>query len=416
MKGKFLISGARVVSPADSLDGMFDILVADGKISAIAPAGTIPAEGCRVIDAMGMVAAPALVDIHVHLRDPGFTHKEDIISGCAAAKAGGFSAVVSMPNTLPPTDTPELVEYVRTKAQGCTVYPSACITVGMAGKELCNFAELKAAGAVAVTDDGKPVSDRELMKKAVIEAVKHGLTIISHCEDLAIINGGKINKGRVSELLGVPGMDRLSEDSITQREIDIAEETGCPVHIAHVSTVGAVEAIRKAKARGVAVTAETAPHYLTFTEVELMTKNANFRMNPPLREEADVEAVTEALCDGTLDIIATDHAPHSPEEKADFLSAPNGIIGLESSFAASYTALVATGKMTLSQLIYRMSTAPAKIIGIDAGTLRTGAKADIVLIDTAADRIFSTDELRSRSVNCPFIGKRLLGKITRLDF
>ncbi len=284
----------------------------------------------------------------------------------------------------------------------------------MAGEQLCDYTALKAAGAVAVTDDGKPVANRELMKKAMIEAAKAGLAVISHCEDLDIIAGGKINKGRISELLGVPGMDRLSEDSITQREIDLAEETGCPVHIAHVSTRGAVEAIRKAKAKGIPVTAETGPHYMMLTEEELLRKDANFRMNPPLREQADVDAVIEAVCDGTIDAIATDHAPHAPEEKADFLSAPNGIIGMESSFAACYTALITTGKMTLSTLIQRMSAAPAKIIGIDAGKIVEGAAADLVLIDTTVERIFSRDELRSRSVNCPFIGRKLTGKVERL--
>ncbi|MBE6883015.1 MAG: dihydroorotase [Ruminococcaceae bacterium] len=414
MNDKLLLSGARVVSPADGLDGMYDILITDGIITQIAPQSSISGDDCRIKNLEGKVIAPGLVDIHVHLRDPGFTHKEDVVTGCAAAKAGGFSTIVSMPNTNPPIDTPELVRYVIEKAEGCRVYPSACITVGMAGEQLCDYTALKAAGAVAVTDDGKPVANRELMKKAMIEAAKAGLAVISHCEDLDIIAGGKINKGRISELLGVPGMDRLSEDSITQREIDLAEETGCPVHIAHVSTRGAVEAIRKAKAKGIPVTAETGPHYMMLTEEELLRKDANFRMNPPLREQADVDAVIEAVCDGTIDAIATDHAPHAPEEKADFLSAPNGIIGMESSFAACYTALITTGKMTLSTLIQRMSAAPAKIVGIDAGKIVEGAAADLVLIDTTVERIFSRDELRSRSVNCPFIGRKLTGKVERL--
>ena len=410
MSEKTIICGARVLSPADGVDGRFDILVADGRIAALLAQGDARELDARRIDAEGLTAAPGLVDMHVHLRDPGQTHKEDILSGCEAARAGGFTAVVSMPNTLPPIDSPELVRYVIQKARGCRVYPSACITVGMKGERLTDFAALKAAGAVAVTDDGRPVEDRELMKQAVIKAAETGLAVISHCEDLKIIAGGKINKGRVSELLGVPGMDRLSEDSITEREIGIARETGCPVHIAHVSTRGAVEALRRAKAEGVPVTAETGPHYLTFTEDELLQRDANFRMNPPLREQADVDAVIEAVCDGTIDAIATDHAPHSREEKSDFLAAPNGVIGLESSFAASYTALVASGRIGLDRLIRLMSTAPARIVGIDAGTLRIGAPARITLLDTAAERVFSLDELKSRSANCPFIGRRLAGR------
>ncbi len=414
MSEKALIHGARAVSPADGLDEALDVLVEDGRIAAIAPPGALDALDARRIEADGLVLAPGLVDMHVHLRDPGYTYKEDIKSGCAAAAAGGFTSIVSMPNTAPPVDSPELVRYVAGNGAGCRVYPAACITAGMKGERLTDFAALKKAGAVAVTDDGRPVESRGLMRQALIEAAREGLAVISHCEDLSVVAGGKINLGRVSARLGVPGMDRRSEDDITRRELELARETGCPVHIAHVSTRGAVEAIREAKARGVRVTAETAPHYLTFTEDELLVRDANFRMNPPLREREDVDAVIAAVCDGTIDAIATDHAPHSREEKNDFLLAPNGVIGMESSFAASYTALVASGRTSLSGLLALMSANPAKIIGIDAGTLRIGAPAAFALIDTEVERVFSVDELKGKSVNCPFIGRSLRGRALAL--
>ena len=414
MGERILIKGARVLSPADGLDCALDVLADGGRIAAMALPGTLEQCDAGRIDASGYILAPGLVDMHVHLRDPGYTHKEDIRSGCAAARAGGFTSIVSMPNTAPPVDSPELVRYVIDNAEGCSVRPSACITVGMKGERLTDFAALKAAGAVAVTDDGRPVESRELMRQALIGAAAAGLAVISHCEDLAMVAGGKMNLGRVSVQLGVPGMDRRSEDSITRREIELAEETGCPVHIAHVSTRGAVEAIREAKARGVRVTAETAPHYLTFTEDALLSRDANFRMNPPLREQEDVDAVTAAVCDGTIDAIATDHAPHSPEEKSDFLAAPNGVIGMESSFAASYTALVASGRMTLGRLIELMSVNPAKILGIDAGGLRIGAPAAFALLDTLTERVFSAEELKGKSVNCPFIGRKLTGRARAL--
>ncbi len=414
MAERALIHGARVLSPADGLDARLDILVENGRIAELFEPNGRELDAARV-DAEGSVVAPGLVDMHVHLRDPGYTYKEDILSGCAAAAAGGFTSIVSMPNTLPPVDTPELVRYVIERAEGCRIYPAACITVGMKGKALTDFAALKAAGAVAVTDDGRPVESRELMRHALVEAARAGLTVISHCEDLAIIAGGRINLGRVSERLGVPGMDRRSEDGVTRRELELARETGCPVHIAHVSTRGAAEAIREAKAQGVRVTAETAPHYLTLTEDELLARDANFRMNPPLREREDVEALLDAVCDGTIDAIATDHAPHSAAEKADFMSAPNGVIGMESSFAASYTALVASGRMSLGGLIRLMSVNPARITGIAAGTLRPGASADFAVIYPDVSRIFSADELRSKSSNCPFIGRRLAGKARALS-
>ena len=414
MGERILIKGARVLSPADGLDCALDVLADGGRIAAMALPGTLEQCDAGHIDAPGYILAPGLVDMHVHLRDPGYTNKEDIRSGCAAARAGGFTYIVSMPNTAPPVDSPELVRYVIDNAEGCSVRPSACITVGMKGERLTDFAALKEAGAVAVTDDGRPVESRELMRRALVEAAAAGLAVISHCEDLAMVAGGKMNLGRVSTQLGVPGMDRRSEDSITRREIELAGETGCPVHIAHVSTRGAVEAIREAKARGVRVTAETAPHYLTFTEDALLSRDANFRMNPPLREQEDVDAVTAAVCDGTIDAIATDHAPHSPEEKSDFLAAPNGVIGMESSFAASYTALVASGRMTLGRLIELMSVNPAKILGIDAGRLRIGAPAAFALLDTLTERVFSAEELKGKSVNCPFIGRKLTGRARAL--
>ena len=333
-----LVRGAWVVDPSQKLDGRRDLYLLGGKVAALGEklSDSVPA-GTPVLDADGLTAAPGLVDMHVHFRDPGQTHKEDILTGSRAAAAGGVTSVACMPNTSPAVDSPELVDYIRQKAADapCHVYPVACISVGQRGEQLTDFAALKEAGAVAVSDDGRPVKNAALMQRAIALGHSLGLPVISHCEDLDIIAGGIVHKGSVSQKLGVPGMDRSSEDSITSREIALADSEHAAVHIAHVSTKGSAEIIRDAKRRGIRVTAETAPHYLLLTDEALLSKDANFRMNPPLREEQDRLAMLEAAASGTIDCIVTDHAPHSPEEKADFLKAPNGIVGLETSLAAS---------------------------------------------------------------------------------
>lgn len=406
-----LIRQARILDPSKAMDMVGDILVEDGKIAAVAP--KLDKKADEVIEAAGLVAAPGLIDMHVHLRDPGFTYKEDILSGCRAAAAGGFTAVAAMPNTKPSVDSPEVIRYILDKAEGADarVYPIADITRGQSGGELCDFAALKEAGAVGISDDGHPVKNAKLMLEGIRAGKGYGLLPISHCEDMDIIGKGIIHKGWVSDKLGVPGMDRASEDSITAREIALADSIGCPIHIAHVSTKGSVALIRDAKARGVQVTCETAPHYTLLTHEALLNRDANWRMNPPLREEEDRLAVIEGLRDGTIDAIITDHAPHAAEEKANFETAPNGIIGLETCFAASYTSLVKTGVLSLMQLIRLMSTNPAELLGVPGGTLAIGEWADITLIDPQEEWTFTEADIRSKSRNTPFLGTTFTGKV-----
>ena len=414
-----LIANARILDPScePPVDFIGDILIEGDRIIKVGSnlAQTKIAQGAQHIDASGLCAAPGFLDIHVHLRDPGFTHKEDIITGCKAAAAGGVTGVCCMPNTKPVTDSEEVLSYILDKAKDADarVYPIASITKGMLGQELNDIAALHACGAVAVSDDGRPVENGSMMLKALKEAYKAGVPVISHCEDLTIIDGGIINEGRISKELGVKGMDRASEDSITAREIVLAESSDTAIHIAHVSTKGSVQLIREAKARGVKVTCETAPHYMMMTDELLLSYNANFRMNPPLREQEDCEAIVEGVLDGTIDAIVTDHAPHAAEEKANFLKAPNGIVGLETSFAAACTVLVHQCGMSLLDLVKLMSTNPANLLRLPGGTLREGSLADIVLFDPDRSWTVDAEKLHSKSKNTPFDGLELTGRVVR---
>lgn len=416
---KMLIANARILDPScePPVDFIGDILIEGDRIIKVGSnlAQTKIAQGAQHIDASGLCAAPGFLDIHVHLRDPGFTHKEDIITGCKAAAAGGVTGVCCMPNTKPVTDSEEVLSYILDKAKDADarVYPIASITKGMLGQELNDIAALHACGAVAVSDDGRPVENGGMMLKALKEAYKAGVPVISHCEDLTIIDGGIINEGRISKELGVQGMDRASEDSITAREIVLAESSDTAIHIAHVSTKGSVQLIREAKARGVKVTCETAPHYMMMTDELLLSYNANFRMNPPLREQEDCEAIVEGVLDGTIDAIVTDHAPHAAEEKANFLKAPNGIVGLETSFAAACTVLVHQCGMSLLDLVKLMSTNPANLLRLPGGTLREGSLADIVLFDPDRSWTVDAEKLHSKSKNTPFDGLELTGRVVR---
>ncbi len=407
---KILIKNGHITDPANNIDKIADLLIENGKIAEIKE--NISQSYDEVIDAEGMFVAPGFIDPHVHLRDPGLTHKEDIITGTNAAAAGGFTGVACMPNTKPVIDNEETIKYILDKAKDAKakVYPIASITKGMKGEEMNDFEALYKAGAVAFSDDGRPVENAAMQQKAMEVAESLNLPIISHCEDLKIINGGIINKGEVSQKLGVKGMDRTSEDSITAREIAIAEGTNTSIHIAHVSTWGSVGIIRDAKARGVKVTCETAPHYMIFTDNELLKENANFRMSPPLRTEKDRQAVIKGIADGTFDMIATDHAPHSPEEKADFRKAPNGIIGLETSFAAAYTALVKGKIISVNRLVELMSTNPAKMLRVKGGSLSVGENADIVIFKDEK-WTFTEKEIHSKSKNSPFLGMTFDGKV-----
>lgn len=404
-----IIKNARVVDPSQQLDKITDILIENGNIAALGEG--LSAD--EVIDAEGLVAAPGLVDMHVHLRDPGQTHKEDILTGCSAAAAGGVTSLLAMPNTNPTVDNAETVRYILNKAKGASarVYVAASITKGLKSEEGTDFEELSKAGAVAMTDDGRPVENTAMLINAMIRAPRNNMTVVAHCESLPIANGGIMNEGEVSRALKVRGIPDSAEDCGTMREIAYADAFGTPIHICHVSTKNSVRLIREAKKRGVMVTCETAPHYFTLTENELLKRDADYRMNPPLRREEDRLEIIAGLADGTIDAIATDHAPHTPEEKSDFETAPNGAIGMETSLSAGITALVKTNKLTLSELIDKMSTTPAKILGLNAGTLKVGAPADIVLFDPDEAYTVNPDKLHGKSKNTPFKGMTLTGRV-----
>lgn len=407
-----LLKRARILDPSQGLDMTGDILISDGKISKIGEDLVFGGDSeAEIIDCAGLTAAPGLVDMHVHLRDPGQTHKEDVFSGCRAAAAGGVTSLLAMPNTVPPMDSPEAVRALleKAKAADAAVYTAACITQGLKGEELADLAALRQAGAIALSDDGKPVKNTACLLEALKQGPKLGFAVTAHCEDAYLAAGGLINEGKISKELGVKGIPNAAEDCGTAREIAAAASIGAPVHICHVSTRGSVELIRGAKRRGVKVTAETCPHYLLLTEDALKKRDADYRMNPPLRTEEDRLALLEGLKDGTIDAISTDHAPHTPEEKADFLTAPNGSIGMETSLAAVLTAL--DGVLTLSQILEKMSWNPAKILNIPAGTLQTGANADIVLFDPEQRWTVDENTLHGKSKNTPFKGMTLKGKV-----
>lgn len=386
-----------------------DMLLKDGVIAKLGKGLTDAAD--IVIDGSKLTALPGLFDMHVHLRDPGQTHKEDILTGAAAALAGGITGVACMPNTTPAIDSTETVRYICEKASstGVEVHPVGCITKGLKGEEMCDYTALKEAGICAISDDGRPVECAETMRRALIQANALGLPVISHCEDLSIIDGGIVNRGKASETLGVKGMDRASEDYITAREIILAASADVPIHIAHVSTYGSVEIIRHAKAQGVKVTCETCPHYFLMTEEAVLGGDADYRMNPPLRTEKDRKAVLEGVLDGTIDCIVTDHAPHAPEEKADFYHAPNGVIGMETSLAASLK-LVHAGLMTLPELVEKMSDNPRRILGLPQHKLAVGEPADLTLVDLEHHWVVDPEKMHSKAKNVIWKGKTLVGK------
>lgn len=405
MKQSILFKNVRIVD-ADK-DTVGDVLVKDGVIAEV---GSISEAADRVIEGNGkLVVMPSLFDMHVHFRDPGFTHKEDVLTGCAAALAGGVSGVVCMPNTKPATDSKEIVDYIVNKAEptGVSVYPAGCVTKGMLGKELYDHASI---GVRIISDDGRPVENAELLRQAMLESNKNGILIASHCEDLNIINGGIVNDGEVSAELGLKGMNRASEDTITAREIAVAMSADARIHICHVSTVGSLDFIREAKARGVKVTCETCPHYFMYTDGKIRSLDADYRMNPPLRTEADRTAVEKAVLDGTIDCIVTDHAPHTAEEKADFYKAPNGVVGLETSLAAMLTHFYHTGKLTLSRISEMMSAEPRKLLGLPVTKLEKGAKADLILVDTEKEWVVEPEKLHSKSHNTVFKGEKFKGQ------
>lgn len=391
-------------------DIVTDVLISGGKISKLG--NNISAEADKIIDGTGLVLMPSLFDMHVHFRDPGLTHKEDILTGCAAALAGGVTGVLAMPNTKPPCDNPETIRYIIDKAEGTgvEVYPVGCITGGMSGNGLCDYEALKAAGCICISDDGRPVENAEMMRKALELSKENGLLVASHCEDLSIINGGIMNKGETSAKLGVKGMDRASEDYITAREMILASSVDARIHICHVSTEGSAAMIRFAKSRGVKVTCETAPHYFMLTDKLLEKRDADYRMNPPLRTPEDVKAIIEAVKDGTIDCIITDHAPHAAEEKADFEKAPNGVVGLETSLAATLTALYHTGEISLNRVVELMCANPRKLLGLEVPAIKEGSTADLVIADINKKWTVVPEKLHSKSHNTVFKGMELTGK------
>jgi len=410
MSQNIIIKNISVVDKTLSADKCYDIYICDGIIKKV---GIAPADdNAVIIDGTGLTAFPSFFDMHVHFRDPGFTHKEDILTGAKAAAAGGVTGVLCMPNTNPPVDSEETIRYISEKAAqtGIDIYQTACITSGMKGEKLADFDMYSRLGIRAVSDDGKPVKNAELMRQALVNAEEKNLLVTSHCEDMDIIGKGIMNKGAVSEKLGVAGMDRASEDSITAREIALAGAAGVRVHIAHVSTEGSIGFIRDAKKRGLKVTCETAPHYFIFTDEKLEARDADYRMNPPLREKRDVEAMMQGVIDGTVDCIVTDHAPHAAEEKADFEKAPNGVVGLETSFAATLTYLYHTGKITLNRISELMSENPRKLLGLEPVYIREGSTADICIADINRQWTVEPEKLHSKSHNTLFKGITLKGK------
>lgn len=410
MSQKIVIKNVSVVDEKVSSEKRYDILIENGIIQKV---GIVPEDSdAVVVDGTGLTAFPSFFDMHVHFRDPGFTHKEDIFTGAKAAAAGGVTGVLCMPNTNPPVDSEETIKYIYDRAAqtDIDIYQTACITSGMKGEQLADFSIYKKLGIRAVSDDGKPVKNAELMRQALINAEKENILVTSHCEDMDIIQKGIMNNGAVSAKLGVAGMDRASEDSITAREIALAGAAGVPVHIAHVSTEGSIGFIRDAKKRGLKVTCETCPHYFIFTDEKLTARDADFRMNPPLREKRDIEAVAQAVMDGTVDCIVTDHAPHAAEEKKDFEKAPNGVVGLETSFAATLTYLYHTGKISLQKIAELMSVNPRKLLGIEPVYVREGSCADICLADLEKEWTVDPEKLHSKSHNSLFKGEKLKGK------
>lgn len=403
------ISGGRVVDPG-RVDGLYDVLIEDGRIVGLPQPGE-ETRDCEVIDAAGMVVTPGWIDMHVHLREPGHEYKETVQSGCRAAVAGGFTAVCCMPNTDPVNDSAQVTEFILRKAEAAAaarVYPVAAVSRGLEGRHLTEFGELKRAGAVGFTDDGLPVANSQFMRRALEYAKGFDLPVISHCEDLDLAVGA-MNEGVVSTRLGLSGIPNAAESIMVMRDIALAELTGARVHIAHVSAAESVRAIRAAKAEGISVTAETAPHYFTLTDEAVGSYDTHAKMNPPLRSAEDRQAIRDALADGTLDAIATDHAPHSAIEKdVEFSRAANGIVGLETALPLCLE-MVGQGLLSLPDLIAKLTVNPAGILGLPCG-LKPGSPADVTVIDPEAEWVVSADDFRSLSRNTPFEGRSVKGR------
>lgn len=407
-----LIKNGHVLDPASKVDEKLDVLVTDGKIAKLGKPGSIAANDAQVIDVSGKLVVPGLIDMHVHLREPGFEYKETIATGTAAAKAGGFTSVCCMPNTNPVNDSRSVTEFIlsQAKAAAARVFPIGAITKGSKGEELTEMAELHTAGCFAVSDDGKPVMSAAIMRRAMEYTKIFDLLVISHCEDSSLSDKGVMNEGVVSTELGLRGIPRSAEDVMTGRDVSLAELTGCRLHIAHVSTAGAVRLIRDAKSRGVKVTAETCPHYFSLTEEAVRGYNTMAKMNPPLRTADDVAAIKQGLKDGTIDVIATDHAPHALDEKSgEFDYAPFGVVGLETALGLTLK-LVDEGVLPLSEAVRKLTHNPASVLRIKKGTLAAGSDADITIIDPNMEWTVDASLFKSKSRNTPFNGWKFKGK------
>ncbi len=421
MVKRLLLKNGTIVDPSQNLMAKRDVLIErdegrgtrDGRILTVAE--NIIAEGAEVIDCTGKFVVPGLVDMHVHFREPGEEHKETIATGSAAAVTGGFTTVCCMPNTKPPLDSVAAIEFVLQRANEvglCRVLPIGSVSIGLKHEQLTEMAAMKEAGTVAFSDDGEPVQDGGFLRKVLAYAKVCDAVVILHCEDKSLTAGGVMNEGLTSLRLGLRGMPRAAEVTAVQRAVELAKLTGSKVHIAHVSTKEAVEIIRQAKERGVRVTAEVTPHHLTLTEEAVDEYNTNAKMNPPLRTEEDVAALREALAEGVIDCIATDHAPHALEEKeTTFDDAPFGIVGLETAVGVLWTELVHKANFPVMRLVEAMSTKPCQILGLDGGTLREGSRADVTVIDPNAEWVVQPEKFRSKGKNTPYAGWTLKGKV-----
>lgn len=408
---KYLIKGGRIVDASQGLDKVLDILIEGDEIVKIG--ASLESEEAEMIPAEGKWVLPGLIDMHTHLREPGYEYKETIATGTRAAAMGGFTAIACMPNTKPLIDNQSVVELIKLKAKAegkVKVYPIGSITKESNGEEITEMAELKRSGVVALSDDGKPVVKSDVMRRAMDYAKMLKLPIISHCEDPQLAGEGVMNEGYYSTVLGLKGIPNVAEEVMVARDLLLAELTGCPVHIAHVSTAGSVRLIREAKERGLKVSCEVTPHHFTLTDQAVMGFDTNTKVNPPLRKEKDVDAIKDGLKDGTIDVIATDHAPHAEEEKeVEYNYAPFGMVGLESALALVYQELVLPGVLTPLEAVKKLTVKPAEILNISGGSLKEGSKADLVIFDPELEETMAAENLESKGKNTPFLGWKFKG-------
>lgn len=414
--GKYLIKNGHLIDPANGIDGKMDILIQGRTVCKVAENISEKDSSTEVIDASGKVIMPGFIDLHVHLREPGFEYKETVLTGAKAAAKGGVTTICPMPNTKPVIDTPVMVKDLLERAKDAPVHilPIGAITLGQEGVDIADIEGMKEAGAVAISEDGKSVMDSWIFRQALHEAARAGMPVFSHCEDTGLVDGGVMNYGAKSEELGLPGIINAAEDVIVARDILMAKEAGCRLHLCHCSTADSVLLVEMAKKQGLPVTAEACPHHFTMSDDEITEDDGRFKMNPPLRSRADVEALKNGLKDGIMDVISTDHAPHSAEEKAQsMLKAPFGIVGLETSFALGYTVLVKGGYLTLPELVRKMSVNPAKVIGIDKGNLAEGNLADLVIADLDTEYEIDSSKFESKGKNTPFNGMKVYGRVEK---